>query len=167
MIRKFFPLDKNYLLAQAQLELQDELLHGLIDFAKSLYELKHNPLGLNDDMHCAISDHRPFNFKPLHGFYHNLAGIYRYKYGHNQLEFLWDGADHYEKYLGDWRKSFMEWTAEFCRQDQFLLAVMDLSVFLPQNRKAHLAENRMNAFITQYFELKIHKDRGIIEMKVA
>lgn len=167
MIRKFFPLDKNYLLEQAQLELQDELLCQLIDFAKSLYEAKHNPLGLNDEMNCAISDHKPCNFKPLHGFYHNLAGIYRYKHGENQLEFLWDGADHYEKYLEDWRKAFMQWTAEFCRQDQFLLAVMDLSVFLPQNRKAHLAENRMNAFITQFFELKIHKNRGIIEMKVA
>lgn len=167
MIRKFFPLDKNYLLEKAQISLQDSLLLSLVVKVLQIYEIRNNPLGLQDEMNRRIANYRPKNVKPLYGFYHNLAGVYRYKHGENQLEFLWDGNDHIEKYKADWNSAFQKWIDEFCLNEQFLLAVMDLTVFLPLNRKAHLAENRMNAFITQFFELKIHKSRGIIDVKVA
>lgn len=167
MIRKFFPLDKNYLLEQAQVSMQDGLLTTLVEQVKRRHELLHNPLGLRDTFNDKLLTHQQKSLKPLYGFYQNLAGIYRYKHGHNQLEFLWDGSDHMEKYKFDWAATFHQWTEAFCEHDQFLAAVLDLTVFLPVNRKAHLAENRMNAFITQVFELKIHKHRGIIEMNVA
>ena len=93
--------------------------------------------------------------------------MYRYKFGDSQLEFVWDGRDHFEKYKIDWTEIFKRWTGEFCQQELFLNAVLDLSVFLPDNRQAPLAENRMNHFILRQFELKIHKSRGIVEMKVA
>lgn len=167
MIRKFFPLDKNYLLEMAQLSLQDALLSELVTHASMLYEQRNNPLGLNDTMNCKITGYKPGNLKPLYVFYHNLAGVYRYKFGDNQLEFLWDGTDHQEKYKREWSETFENWTTDFCRSDQFLLAVMDLTVFLPINQKAHLAENRMNLIISQFFELRINKNRGIVEMEVA
>lgn len=167
MIRKFFPLDKNYLLEEAQLSLQDHLLRLLVKKVKDEYLARHNPLGLMDELSMTIANYKANRLKPLYPFYQNIAAVYRYKFGENQLEFLWDGTDHLEKYQSDWATAFEKWTSKFCEHQQFIYAVLDLTVFLPQNRKAHLAENRMNSFITQFFELKIHKNRGIVEMKVA
>jgi hypothetical protein len=167
VVRKFFPLDKNYLLEETQLRLQDRLLKDLTDKAKTSYQLLHNPLGLNDAFSLKITLYHPQNLKPLHSFYQNLAGIYRFKYGENQLTFLWDGRDHSEKYEEDWSVTFEQWTERLCLNPQFVQAVLDLTVFLPDNRTAHLAENRMNAVMLGVFELKIHKNKGIVEMKVA
>ena len=167
MIRKFFPLDKNYLLEEAQLALQDALLTQLIETVKTQYELRHNPLGIIDSFSERIRQYTPKNVKPLHTFYQNLAGVYRFKFGDSQLEFVWDGRDHFEKYKVDWVQTFLIWTSEFCKQELFINAVLDLSVFLPDNRHADLAENKMNHFILKQFELKIHKSRGIVKMKVA
>ena len=167
MIRKFFFLYKNYLLEEAQLSLQDHLLLSLIEKVKEVYMQKHNPLLIMDELSTKIVAYKPRNIKLLYPFYQNMAAVYRYKYGDNQLEFLWDGTDHIQQYRDEWSSSFEKWTNDFCEHHQFLMAVMDLTVFLPLNRKAHLAENRMNSFITQFFDLKIHKNRGILEMRVA
>ena len=167
MVRKFFPLDKNYLLEEVQLRLQDCLLTGLIEQAKTTYERMHNPLGLNDSLSQKIICYRPDNLKPLYTFYQNLAGIYRYKFGENQLGFLWDGKDHLEKYEEDWTQTFKEWTARLCGQSQFVQSVLDLTVFLPDHHHAPLAENRMNAVMLGLFDVRIHKQKGIVAMKAA
>jgi hypothetical protein len=167
VIRKFFPLDKNYLLEEAQLSLREYLLFTLIEKAKLHYERHHNPLQLRDAFSLKIRNYRPKNSKPLWGFYQSLAGIYRFKFGHNQLELLWDGRSHYEKYQLEWAEIFKQWTDQFCGREQFVQAVLDLTVFLPENRQAQLAENRMNFVMLHFFDLKIHKSRGIVEMKVA
>lgn len=167
MVRKFFPLDKNYLLEEVQLRLRDRLLISLIHQAKTTYEQVHNPLGLNDAFSKKIIRYYPKNLQPLYRIYQNLAGIYRFKFGENQLGFLWDGKDHTEKYQEDWSQTFQEWTARLCGQSQFVQSVLDLTVFLPDNHHAHLAENRMNAVMLGLFEVRIHKQKGIVEMKVA
>ena len=167
VIRKFFPLDKNYLLEEVQLSLQDTLLAGLIERVKQQYVLNYNPLLLNDELSKNITAYAPGNLKSLYPFYQNLAAVYRYKFGHNQLEILWDGRDHREKYIADWSLAFVQWTSLFCLQRQFLLAVFELTVFLSTNKDTHLSANRMNTFISAHFELKIHKHKGIVEMQVA
>jgi len=167
VIRKFFPLDKNYLLEEAQLSLQDSLLRTLIDKVKIAYQQENNPLQLEDAFSLRIKNFEPKNLKPLDGFYQTLAGIYRFKFGQSQLEFLWDGQSHFEKYKSDWTTTFDQWVSEFCHREQFAQAVLDLSVFLPDNRNAQLAENRMNFVMLQFFDLKIHKSLGIVQMKVA
>ena len=167
MVRKFFPLDKNYLLEEVQLRQKDRLLTDLIFNARFQYQLLHNPLGLNDAFSEKILCYKAQNLKPLDSFYLNLAGIYRYKYGETQLGFLWDGKDHEEKYEVDWSDTFRQWTNKLCDQTQFVQAVLDLTVFLPVNRQAHLAENRMNEVMLEIFELKIHKSKGFVEMRVA
>ena len=167
MIRKFFPLDKNYLLEEAQLSLQDTLLSRLIDQVKSEFEQRTNPLGLLDGFSLKIKNYKCQNLKPLYNFYQNVAAVYRFKYSDNQLEFVWDGRDHQEKYRADWSATFVEWVTEFCKQELFVQAVLDLSVFLPDNRHAHLAENRMNNFMLRQFEVKMHKTKGLVAMKVA
>jgi hypothetical protein len=167
LIRKFFPLDKNYLLEEAQLSLQDELLSQLVELVKQAFEQKINPLGLLDDFGTKIRNYQAHNLKPLHNFYLNISGVYRFKHSDNQLEFAWDGRDHLEKYREEWRTTFLSWVHEFCRQELFVQAVLDLTVFLPQNRHADLAENRMNNFMLRQFEVKFHKSKGLVAMKVA
>jgi hypothetical protein len=167
VIRKFFPLDKNYLLEEAQLALQDALLTQLIENVKIHHQKIHNPLDLDDSFTQRLKNYQSKNRKPLYSFYQNLAGVYRYKFGETQLGFVWDGRDHTEKYKEEWTQAFCQWTDDFCRHELFIQAVLDLTVFLPDNRHADLAENRMNHFILKHFEVKIHKSRGILEMKVA
>jgi hypothetical protein len=167
LIRKFFPLDKNYLLEEAQLELQDDLLQTLVERIKQEYEMRFNPLGLEDSYSKRIKYFKPKDLKSLGAFYQNLAAVYRYKCGDNQLEFIWDGGEHFEKYKSDWSDAFGQWSVQFFRQELFIKAVLDLTVFLPANKKVHLAENRMNNFIHQQFEIKIHKSKGIVAMRVA
>lgn len=162
MVRKFFPLDKNYLLEDAQLLLQDHLLTSLIESVKVRYEELYNPLGIGDALSLKVKNYKTGNLKPLSGFYQNLAGIYRYKFGENQLEFLWGGNDHLEKYKKDWTDFFKKQVEKFCTNELFIRAVLDLTVFLPENRNAQLAENRMNNFMLQTFEVRIHKVRGIL-----
>jgi len=167
VIRKFFPLDKNYLLEEAQLELQDALLTQLLEKVKQHYQLIHNPLGLDDSFSRQIKNFESRSLEPLYNFYQNLAAVYRYKFGDNQLAFAWDGRDHQEIYKTEWTSAFQQWTDDFCKHELFLQAVLDLTVFLPKNRHADLAESRMNHFILKHFEVKFHKSRGIVQMKVA
>jgi hypothetical protein len=167
LVRKFFALDKNYLLEGVQLRLQDRLLVDLIERAKTSYEQIHNPLGLDDAFSEKISHYLPKNLQPLYTFYQNLAGIYRFKFGETQLAFLWDGKDHTDQYEEDWKGAFNVWTTRFCCNPQFVQSVLDLTVFMPENQHAHLAENRMNAVMLELFDVKIHKQKGIVEMRVA
>jgi len=167
LVRKFFPLDKNYLLEEAQLALQDALLTELIDQVKYAFQQRLNPLGIMDAFSAKIKNYRCQNLKPLYNFYQNMAGVYRFKYSDNQLEFAWDGRDHSEKYREEWIEAFKQWTTEFCKQELFVQAVLDLTVFLPTNRHADLAENRMNNFMLKQFGVKFHKSKGLVAMKVA
>lgn len=167
MVRKFFPHDKNYLLEDVQLRTRDRLLTILIDKAINTYQREHNPLGLNDAFSERIACYLPKSLEALHGFYDTLAGVYRFKYGENQLSFLWDGREHSDKYRSDWQMTFQEWTSVLCREAQFAQAVLDLSVFLPENHLVHLAESRMQAFMLGRFEVKLHKQKGLVPMRVA
>jgi len=161
VVRKFFPLDKNYLLEEAQLRLRDNLLVELIERAKHWYETCNNPLGLRDAFSEKVANYQAQKLEPLYSFYENLAGIYRYKFGETQLGFLWDGKDHVEKYGDDWTEAFQAWTLQLCYQPQFVQAILDLTVFLPDNPQAQLTESRMNAVMLNLFELRIRKNKGI------
>lgn len=154
MVRKFFPLDKNYLLEQAQLGLEDRLSKHLLEEVKKEYELRYNPLGIADAFTQRIRDYQLIDTSPLKTFYQTLAGIYRYKFGDNQLQFAWDGVDHLEKYKKEWSAFFADQTRIFCRNELFIKAVLDLTVF---NNYSQLAENRMNNFMLQTFDVKLHK----------
>lgn len=167
LVRKFFPHDKNYLLEDAQLRIRDRLLTLLIDKAIEAYRRENNPLGLNDAFSERIANYYPRSLTSLHGFYDTLAGVYRLKFGDNQLSFLWDGRDHSDKYEEDWTMAFEEWTSQLCREIQFAQAVLDLTVFLPDNQFVHLAENRMKAAMLGRFEVRMHKQKGLVPMRVA
>ncbi|MBS1545252.1 MAG: hypothetical protein JST14_16565 [Bacteroidetes bacterium] len=167
MVRKFFPLDKNYLLEAAQLRSQDRLLSILVQHARESYQILNNPLGLNDSFSEKIEAFNPVNLNSLSSFYETLAGIYRYKFGETQLEFLWDGRDHSDKYKLEWSAAFEEWTTQLCHRPQFVQAVLDLTIFLPDNRHPQLAENRMKAVLKELFEVQLHKTKGIVHLRSA
>jgi hypothetical protein len=154
VVRKFFPLDKNYLLEEAQLGLKDALLQSLLESVKAEYEMLYNPLGIADGVTLKIRAYQFIDTTPLENFYYTLAGIYRYKFGDNQLAFNWDGIAHSEKYKDEWSEFFKTKVQGFCRNELFIKAVLDLTVF---NNYSQLAENRMNNFMLQTFEVKIHK----------
>lgn len=164
MLRKFFPLDKNYVLEEAQLSLESALLQYLVDFVKVEYLMRCNPLGMMDDMALKIKEHTGKDFRHLHEFYINLMGVFRYKfYSDNQLEFIFEGKDDFLQYQHEWTLQFKTWTKGFCRHHNFLRAVLDLTVFYPSDSPVLMVDNRMNAFIAQYFEVRIHPQKGIIK----
>ena len=167
MVQKYFKLDKNYILEQAQINSERELIVYLIDFAKKYYQDQFNPLGLLDEPVRRIKAHETEYTTRLQEFYSNLSGIYRFQNADNQLELLFDGQDHYQKYLTDWKQSYKDWLIEFCNKPNFLKAVLELTVFYPEGRKSELAENRMKTFIQSQFDLKIYKHKGIVQMKIA
>ena len=162
MVKKFFPLDKNYLLEQAQQMSLVDLLSELVEKVKARYEFKINPLGLEDSFTAKIRNYELTNQHLLLTFYETIAAIYRFKFGQNQLEFLWDGTDHLHHYQKIWKQTFGQWTDEFCQHDLFIQAVLDLTVFLPEKQGTQMIENRMNYFILKHFDVKIHKSKGIM-----
>jgi hypothetical protein len=164
VLRKFFPLDKNYILEQAQLSLENTLLHYLVDYVKVEYLLRYNPLGIVDEMSEKIRTHENTDFRHLHEFYLNLTGVFRYtRYADNQLEFIFDGKDDLKKYQEEWTHQFKTWAKQFCQHQNFLRAVLDLTVFYPADSPVLMVDNRMNAFIAQYFDIKIHPQKGIVK----
>lgn len=167
MVRKFFPHDKNYLLEGAQLRVRDRLLTILIDQAVATYQREHNPLGLNDAFSERISSYFPTSLVALYPFYDMLAGVYRFKFGDNQLAFLWDGRDHGDQYEEEWAATFVDWTRSLCEGPQFAQAVLDLTVFLPEHSEPHLKSARLEAVLLGRFELKMHKQKGLVPMRVA
>lgn len=162
LIKKFFPLDKNYLLEEAQHRLENELLVTLTNCVVAIYESRINPLGLLDSFALKIKNYKPQDLKSLHNFYERISAIYRYKFGANQLEFLWDGSNHLDYYQKNWRQTFQDWTEKFCKQELFIQAVLDLTVFHPDDDEAQMIENRMNHFVLKYFDAKIDKVRGLM-----
>lgn len=167
MIQKYFPLDKNYILETAQLIQKDVLLYSLSEIVKENYQLLHNPMGLIDDTMLKIQAHELQGLSNLELFYNNLAGVYRYKYGANQLDILFDGGDHLEKYKLDWKEQFESWVADFCANPDFLKTILELTVFYFDGNRTELAQGRLNNYINKHFDLKIYKHKGIVDMKVA
>ena len=168
MVQRFFKLDKNYILKEAQQAVRKQLLQEMVSYVKEEYQRQCNPLGLIDDTVRTIREAENPPTQQLHDFYHILAGIYRYRYGSNQLELLFDGVSHFEKYQLEWAAAFTEWYQHFCHKPGFIKAVLEVSVFYPKDRKGQLAEARMRAFISQQFsDLRIHRRYGILQSKTA
>lgn len=168
VLRKFFPRDKNYILEQAQLSLEQSLLNYLVDFVKIEYLLRHNPLGIEDEMTIKIREHSSKDLSHLRDFYITLMGLFRYEYyADNQLVFDFDGRDPFEKYCEQWSAQFKEWTKEFCRHQNFLRAVLDLTVFFPADSPVVMMDTRMQTFIVNFFGVRIHPQKGILRKSVA
>jgi hypothetical protein len=164
MIRRLFPSDKNYLLLDAQLEQKDALLQYLVGYVKDYYLKNHNPLGLIDDTILEIQKSRNFPAEAFDEFYHDLAAIYRFKYGEVQLEILFDGISHDTKYINEWANFFKQNIKAYCLNRYFVRAVLDIAVFHHHDRVAFLAGDRLKYFLNQYFGMRVYKYRGIMSV---
>jgi len=162
-----FPLDKNYILKEAQADTQNELLANLVAVVKETYLTLFNPLDLEDDTIKEIKNCKEFSTQHLYNFYWELAGIYRYKVGSNQLEFIFSGKSHYAKYLDDWSEAFEIWMEDFISSPFFIRAVLEMTILKPKNRVAFLAKDRLKVYLSQYFNLKVYKYRGIVPIQAA
>jgi hypothetical protein len=162
VLRKFFPLDKNYVLEESQLSVKQALLQYLVDYVKVEYLLKSNPLGIADEPVLKIQQHSGTDFPHLDQFYITLMGIFRYlNYSDNQLQFPFDGSDDYQRYRDEWTAQFKKWTKDFCRHPNFIRAVLDLTVFYPDDSPVLMFDTRMQVFISGFFDLRIHPQKGI------
>lgn len=168
MLRKFFPRDKNYVLEQAQLSLENSLLQYLVDYVKVEYLLRFNSLGIVDETTERINNHTSNDFTHLQEFYLNLTGVFRFKfYSDNQLTFSFDGRDCTERYQEEWTRTYHQWVKEFCRHENFIRAILELTVFYPEDYTPQMAGLRLSTFITKFFEVKIDAQKGITKTKVA
>lgn len=164
MIRKLFPSDKNFILNEVQASQQHALLNFLVQHVKQYYHQHYNPLGLVDDTILEIRKEKKYPMEAFDEFYHDLAAIYRFRYGEVQLEFLFDGTTHYDKYTREWIDFFKKNIYEFCSNRYFVRAVLDIAVFHHHDRVAFLAGIRLKYFLSQYFNLKVYKYRGLMEL---
>lgn len=165
---KWFPMDKNYILKEVQLSLRDDLLHWMVDFTREYYQLAHNPLGLIDDTISKVKSSEFDNIDLLYPVYAKIAAVYRHTHGEVQLEFLFNGDEHFDKYIEEWQESYKRWVNELFQQRVFLRAVMEITIF-----KAHsehqllLINNRLQSHIEHYYNLKIYRYKGITEVQAA
>lgn len=165
---KFFPQDKNYILKEAQEATRQELLRQMIDTVRTQYLALHNPLGLVDDTIRFICSYDRYYTGGLEELYEILAGIYRYQFGTNQLEFLFDGTTHYEKYCNEWSQTFRQWILQFCLRKSFLKAALEVTIFFPEDAtKTTMAGNRMKLFLRSEFDLTFNTRKGYPALKTA
>lgn len=167
MIQKLFPLDKNYILRQAQSELEEELLDRMIFELKRSYTLLYNPLMLMDQTFIQILDTFDFPRERVRLIYRQLSGIYRYKHGDNQLEMLFDGRTHLEKFKEDWSEALIFNLQELGIYEQYVKTMLRMTLLYDTETRAEWAENHCKAFINQYFELKVVKRQGELKLKLG
>ena len=158
---RLFLLDKNYVLKQVQSDLRLELQVHLIEKIKLGYFQLFNPLRLSDEKSDQIESFQPIHFSFFDELYDILCGIYRFQIGDNQLELLFDGRSHYDKYLEDWTAAFKGFVNELIQKKNFILAGLELSVFHSPENRIELAQNRMKVCIYDHFGLKVYKYKGI------
>ena len=96
--KKYFPSDKNYLLKEAQHTVEQSLNGKLIELIKQVYFQQFNPLGIEDDFIRELKKISVGNLDFLNKPYQVISAIYRFQYGDNQLEFIWDGTSHIDQY---------------------------------------------------------------------
>ena len=167
MIQKLFPLDKNYILRQAQTAMEEKSLELMVYELKKSYTALYNPLMLMDNTFNQIIDAYEYPTDRLKIIYHQLCGVYRYKYGDNQLELLFDGRSHFDKFQEDWFRQLTLWLRELGQHEQFVKTMLRMTILFDTESRAEWSENQCKAFINQYFDLKIFKRKGELRLKIA
>ena len=150
-----------------QIKLRAKLLRQLVSDVKVLYLEKYNPLGLVDETIIKLKNTECQDIDYLNSFYYELAGIYRLKYGENQLEFLFDGSSHYIKYEKEWHRRFQKWMHEFSHHKHFIRAILEGSFLDTKENSKKNIQIRLKLFLEQYCRLRVYKYRGIRKLRSA
>lgn len=161
--KKFFPADKNYLLKDAQNTLQVELNQSLFEIIKSCYFTQFNPLGIEDDFIMKLKGLSVKDLKFLNRPYQMLSAIYRYQYGDNQLEFLWDGTSHHDKYSDDWKSAYARWIADLCLANpSFTRAFTKFIYSADGSLNTEFLESYLYNAILNHFGFKFYQKKGLL-----
>ena len=167
MIQKLFPLDKNYILRQAQSLTEEQMLETMVFELKKSYTQLYNPLMLMDETFAKILDTYEYPKDRLSMIYRQMCGIYRYQNKNNQLELLFDGRTHLEKFQEDWSKQLLVWLRELGQHEQYVKTMLRMTILYDTESRAEWAENHCKFFVNQHFELKIIKRKGELLLKSA
>ncbi|MDN3687807.1 hypothetical protein [Cyclobacterium jeungdonense] len=167
MAKKLFPLDKNYILQQAQLGIEKEMLGLMVAEVKNSFTLLFNPLELQDDTYLQILQQLDFPVDHLTVIYRQLAGIYRFRNGSNQLELLFDGRSHFEKYQDDWSLCLKDWLRRLGQQEAYVKTMLRMTLLYDSPSRAVFAENRCKSLINEHFGLSIVKRKGNLILKTG
>lgn len=171
----FFPFDKNYITKEAQFSIREKLLTKMVIIVREEYFARHNPLGLEDRIIKTIKGCTEFNTTPFIPFYENLAGIYRYRFGSNQLSIIFDGKSQFEKAEEDWEKGFTHWVRNFSNYYPFLKTVLEVAILIPALQEHHGQVSyyykpfiaRLNSLLPFYLGVKIDRRRKFPIMEMA
>lgn len=167
MIQKLFPLDKNYILRQAQSILEEQMLEVMVFELKKSYTQLYNPLMLMDETFANILDTYEYPKDRLRMIYRQLCGIYRFKNRDNQLELLFDGRTHLEKFQEDWSRQLLDWVHELGYHEQYVKTMLRMTLLFDTESRAEWSENHCKFFINEFFELKIIKRKGELKLKIV
>lgn len=167
MIQKLFPLDKNYILRQAQSELEETLIDRMVAELKRSYTLLFNPLELMDQTYEQILSTEDFPRDRVLLIYRQLCGVYRYIHRDNQLEMIFDGRTHLEKFKDDWTEAFISYLRLLGQQEQYVKSMLRMTLLNDIESRAEWAENSCKACINQYFQIKVIKRQGELLLKVS
>lgn len=166
LLHQSFEKDKNIILKAAQEVNFEKLSKLMASIVIDSYTTLFNPLGLVDDTYQRILDYQFDNTSELKGIYDNLGVAYRYKYGDNQLEIIWDGMSHEEKYAEEWSKTFKNWVNELSVNPNFVKGILQLSVFNDGDKNVIFVKNGLKAIINDFFEIKIVTRKGLKKVVV-
>ncbi len=134
---------------------------------KRSYTKLYNPLLLMDTTYAQILDTFEFPRDRARLIYRQLSGIYRYKHGDNQLEMLFDGRTHLEKFQEEWSAAFVGYVNELGIYEQYVKTMLRMTLLFDTESRAEWAENHCKAFINQYFDLKVVKRQGELRLKIG
>jgi hypothetical protein len=167
MIQKLFPLDKNYILRQAQSVVEEEMLDRMVAELKASYTQVYNPLQLMDPTYLSILEGAAFPRERVRVIYRQLCGIYRFRHGDNQLELLFDGRTHVEKFQQDWSQALVSYVQQLGQHEAYVKTMLRMTLLFDTESRAEWAENHCKAFINQFFDLKVIKRHGELLLKVS
>lgn len=167
MAGKLFPLDKNYILRQAQNSMEEEMMTMMVEELKLSFTYLFNPLRLQDDTYIQVVNNQSYPKHNLKIIYQQLAGIFRFKYGSNQLELLFDGRSHFEKYQDDWKSQLNCWLKELGQHEPYVKTMLRMTLLYDSDTRAEFSENRCKSFINEFFQLQVIKRKGKLLLKTG
>lgn len=144
----------------------NSLCQYLFEHTVIAYGTLFNPIGIIDDTTRQIQTHRLEDTSVLEGIYENLAAIYRYQYGDTQLEIIWDGKSHFDKFTEDWSTLYKDWLTALLSNRTFVKGILQMTVFNEEGKNTFFIENSLKAIINEYFDLKILSRNGVKRLYV-
>jgi hypothetical protein len=120
-----------------------------------------------DPTYLSILEGAAFPRERVRVIYRQLCGIYRFRHGDNQLELLFDGRTHVEKFQQDWSQALVSYVQQLGQHEPYVKTMLRMTLLFDTESRAEWAENHCKAFINQFFDLKVIKRHGELLLKVS